>query len=113
MKSTKPFPKTSKMRSQSTTDLDIIRKDPRRFTWGRVIKIEDLGPYTFVHYVNMDSGLEEKLIHLYVDGKNTNCSSKTLDAALLTCLAFHNCDSIMEGAWAAKMAARVLNVKVS
>lgn len=102
------------MRRQSTTDLEVIRKDPQLFTWGRITKIEDIGPYTLAHYIEAPMGNGpggKRLIHLYVDGKSTNTSYTTLDGALVAGVAFRNCSNVNEGGWAATMAARVLKVK--
>lgn len=77
--------------SDRTTDLDIIREQPSRFTWGRVEKIHDIGRYTIVEHMdypaanaNRDS---ERAFHVYVDGKSTSCGAGTIESALLLAVA--------------------------
>lgn len=102
------------MRKQTTTDLDVIRKDPQRFTWGRINRIENLGPYTFVHYLQYPMGNDaggSVRVGLYVDGAETNTSYPDLDQALVAAVAFRNTKNHTEARWAGMMALRILNIK--
>jgi hypothetical protein len=38
--------------SNTTTDLEILRKEPQRFTWGKIDEIIDVGEYTIVKYAS-------------------------------------------------------------
>ena len=77
---------TSRMLSETTTDLDIIRTMPSRFVWGQVTAIHDIGPYTFVE-------TDEGGFHVYVDGKDTCHSATTLDRALIIAVARKNLEA--------------------
>ncbi len=78
---------------EETTKLEVIRKTPSRFTWGKIVKIHDVGRYTIVE------SDEEKLrgkampkatersFHCYVDGACLGRSAPTLEGALVLCMA--------------------------
>lgn len=85
---------------ERTTDLETIRKYPRRFTWGKVVQIHDIGPYAIVESED-DKG--EHGFHVYVGGANTNRWELSLDAALLTAIAhraFENKNTAGQATWA-------------
>lgn len=74
--------------SNTTTDLEILRKEPHRFTWGKIDEIIDVGEYTIVKYT-AHGALKETLFSIYVNG-NSKASSRhcrTLDGALLYAIA--------------------------
>lgn len=90
-----------------TTDLEVIRQFPNRFTWGKVIKIHNIGPYTFVEHVDSAGKIH---FSVYVDGKSTNTSTYTLDGALIVAIGRKNLEC-NEGRWMAQAAAKLLGVK--
>lgn len=77
-----------------TTDLEQVRAG-ERFAWGRVVKIHDIGRYSFIEYHGREyvSGsptgkLKEKTtFHVYVDGKSTSNSCGSLESALICAIA--------------------------
>ena len=72
------------MESEKTTDLKTIRRSPKRFAWGKVIQILDVGPdYTIVVYDHED----KTQYHPYVGGEDTCTSCDTLDEALIIAMA--------------------------
>jgi hypothetical protein len=71
---------TANIVPRKTTDLDIVRKNPRLFTWGTVVKIHDVGSsYTVIEYQHH----RDTRFHVYVDGQCTSNSCHTLEGALL------------------------------
>lgn len=73
------------MLSNKTTELSVIRERPNRFTWGRVAKFHDVGPYTLVEFIpDRLAGAPGQApeFHVYVDGYDTCRSTATLDGAL-------------------------------
>ena len=91
----------------TTTDLDIIRKYPNRFTWGKVKQIHDVGPYTVVHH--QAEGVESNY-HVYVDGRDCSVGSSSLGGALILAIAYKNLESNTAN-WMARAAAKLLGVK--
>lgn len=85
-----------------TTDLEAVRKDRYRFTWGYASEIYDVGPYTIVE--------AKEHFHVYVDGKNTGVSALTLDGALILAIAHKHLEK-NEARYMAMAAAKVLGVK--
>jgi hypothetical protein len=73
---------------------------PKRFTWGRVVKVHRIGPYSIVEHLRNELGVfdpdrlkehpvtEERLFSIFVDGCNANHSYRSLDLALLACVAW-------------------------
>lgn len=70
---------------ERTTDLEVIRKHKGSFTWGPILGIHDIGPYTIVEFEPRTRGGVS--FHVYVDGKCTNNSTATLEGALLLAMA--------------------------
>lgn len=79
-----------------TTDLKAL-KQHARFTWGRIIKIEEIGPYAIASYhprkvdgCVVTHAINEKEIqyHAWVDGKDCSESFESLEAALAGCIAY-------------------------
>lgn len=80
----------------TTTDLETVRKSPRKFSWGEVVAVHDVGWYTIVEYKcgTVDSiNYGRKAFHVYVSGKDTHRSTLTLDEALLLAVAVRNSGS--------------------
>jgi hypothetical protein len=77
-------------RFNTTTDLNILRSQPRRHTWGPVTKIHDIGRYTVVEYTCESTGPSNGQTHfgIYIDGKGMNESALTLESALITAMAY-------------------------
>lgn len=71
---------------EKTTDLNILRKHPNRFTWGDVTAIHDIGRYTFVEATDW-SDFKTVFFHVYVDGKSNSRSSHTLEQAMVLAIA--------------------------
>lgn len=88
-----------------TTDLEKVRKYPHRFTWGRVVQVLDLGPYSFVEHAR-DDGVSYAV---YVDGKDTHTSAGTLDGAILIAIARKRLEA-NEARYMAMGAAKLLGV---
>ena len=74
-----------------TTDLEIIRKQPYHFTWGKVRLIHDVGRYTIVEYKHEDGDVN---FAVYVDGKDRSISTKTLEGALIVGMSEANKDKL-------------------
>lgn len=70
-----------------TTDLNILRKSPSRFTWGEILEIHDLynGKYSIIEYFPNEKPTERHF-HVYVDGKDVCSGSESFEGA--TVLAF-------------------------
>jgi len=73
-----------------TTDLEVLRKNKRRFMWGSIAGIHDLGEYTFVDYVSTSTGTARRSFHVYVGGKDTHTSCDSLDEAMIYAVAWAN-----------------------
>lgn len=79
----------------------------RKFVWGRIVAEFDIGqpvetdsdvfPYTILEYHPYEPKNTKpreicghKEYHVYVDGKDTNRGSKTLEGAMLIAIAYRN-----------------------
>lgn len=70
---------------EKTTDLKTVRRYPKRFSWGKVTQILDVGPdYTIVVYRDED---QKTQYHPYVKGEDTSTSCDSLDEALIIAMA--------------------------
>jgi hypothetical protein len=69
-------------REEKTTDLD---RDRRRFTWGKVVDVHEIGPYAFIEAIWKVKGPSNGKtgFFVYIDGKDMGTSAPTLDGALL------------------------------
>jgi hypothetical protein len=81
----------------TTTDLEVIRKNKNAFTWGYVLEIWDMGPYTIVKYRDQKNvaGTTPKLVAKsvkhqhqilyapYFDGKRIPSSYACLEDAMI------------------------------
>jgi hypothetical protein len=81
--------KEPEMPSDSTTDLKLVKKYPRKFTWGRVIAFHHIGRYDFIEYEGRWNGKLSGTLsfHVYVDGESTSEGACTLEQALLVAIA--------------------------
>lgn len=71
---------------RNTTELNVVREFPQRFTWGKVTKFHEIGPYTIVEYTDrFHQGVPA--FHVYVDGECTSSSASTLEGALILAIA--------------------------
>lgn len=61
-----------------TTDLALLRAG-HPFTWGRVVSIEDVGPYTIVR---CSRPRDKDWFCVYIEGKGAGHSSYTIEGAL-------------------------------
>jgi len=87
---------------QTTTDLDKLRAGHDPFTWGVLLELEDIGPYTIGAFhpwksrgVTIDVGKADKRIsyHIWVDGHDISRSMDSLEGALAVAMA-HKHDNI-------------------
>lgn len=77
---------------ETTTDLKIIRKNPKQHTWGPVLQIIDIEQYTLVFYherlPNSTDLTDTYSWAVYVDGVSTKSGAKSLEGALLVAIAY-------------------------
>jgi hypothetical protein len=101
----------SQNKQKTTTDLAIIRKNPELFPWGLVVKIHDIGPYTFVeHSLHI---MDQFAFSIFVDNEYTHRYCDSLDAAIICAIAYKNkTDDLSTSYGYAKAACKLLNVKV-
>lgn len=95
---------------ETTTDIEIIRHKPSRFTWGEIQKIHDIGRYTLVEYID-SKGKEITLYHSYVDGKSTQCSHSSLESGIVYAMALGADDNPNTARYMAMAAVKVLGIK--
>ncbi len=101
------------MKNHSTLALEVIRKHPRSFMWGTVLRVHDIGSYTLVEYEHRHAYKDEGVqFHVYVDGKDTRMSETTLDNALLYAIA-HKHLELNTASYMAKGAGKLLGVEAS
>lgn len=71
--------------------------DGRRFVWGPITFVHEVGPYQIVEYrrdmsnagmVSMYADHGTTYFHPYIDGKDTSHSYRSLDAALVGAIAY-------------------------
>lgn len=91
----------------TSTDLVILRKQPKRFTWGKIRKFHDVDVYTVVEYLNREGELR---FHVYVNGRCTNNSTYTLDGALVLAIGFNRLGRTSEADYMARAACKLLGV---
>lgn len=102
---------------ESTTSLEIIRHSPRRFTWGRVIAIHDVGRYTIVEFEPTPT--EGRVIdvkpktsyYVYVDGKDRRASTHSIEGAMLLAISRANFSDPGTGDLMVQAAAKLLDVR--
>lgn len=102
------------MFNKTTTDLDVIRKSPSRFTWGKVTTIHDIGRYTLVEYVVMNDTLShygQTFFHVYVDGKSKCTGCTTLESGLVYAMARGAIENVNDARHMARAACKVLDIK--
>jgi hypothetical protein len=92
----------------TTTDLKTLKTDPNsEFTWGKILKFHELGPYTIIEYL-FDGGHN---FHPYVDGRSLSSATTTLEGAILLAIGHKNLGP-NEGRYMAKGACKLLGVCV-
>lgn len=74
-----------------TTDLETIRKEPSRFTWGTDLVFHDIGVYCIVQSLPRPAFVREgefvtTSFHVYVNGESMGVAAETLDGALLVAI---------------------------
>jgi hypothetical protein len=72
--------------------------DGKRFPWGPIDAVHVMGPYAIVEYRNDASGNTfqrevwaehgQTRFHPYIDGRDTSCSYRSLDSALVGAVAY-------------------------
>jgi hypothetical protein len=70
--------------SYYTDDLETLRKEPHRFSMGKIKEFIDVGEYTIVKY----TAGETVAFTSYVNGKSTPTAMSSLDGALLVAMAY-------------------------
>jgi hypothetical protein len=102
---------------ETSTDLQIILKEPFRFAWGRVVQIHVLGPFTFVESEKRKRDLKEgeepppNSFHVYVDGRNTSRSCSSLESAMVLAIAMRNMNCSSVGDHMAQACCKILDIK--
>lgn len=96
----------------SSTDLALIRANPRRFPWGRLLTIHHIAAtstngnvYDIVEYVDRATG-EETRFSVYVNSAPLSQGSKTLEGALLLAIAHGKLNLAKDGVAHARSMAR-------
>ena len=104
------------MEDLRTTDLNLLRLgDP--FTWGTLVKIHDIGRYSFVEYKayefieSQSTGKfeEQSSFSVYVDGEATSSSCKSLEHALLYAIAYGKLE-VNAARWMAMAAVKLMEL---
>lgn len=79
------------MRRETSTDLNIVRKYPDRFTWGAIQEFYNFGRYTIAKTIDKDGS---PAFHIWVenewqDSNSSVCQSAgTLEYAILIAISF-------------------------
>lgn len=77
--------------TETTTDLAKLKASRNaRFTWGRVVKIHEIGYLSIVEYVSTCP--TETRFHVYQNGVDTNASESTMESAIIYGIACANRD---------------------
>ncbi len=101
----------------NTTDLECIKTNAYRFTWGKVVAFHKIGRYELVEYhsfryersARTDELEQTTMFHIYVDGKSTSTSSGMLESAIVRAIALGNLE-FNEARWMAAAAVKVLGL---
>lgn len=104
------------MNQMSTTELEVIRREPKHFTWGEVVTITDVGAYTFVEFLPFVMHPREQRVsesdsqwYTYVNGKDLGASANNLEGAMVIAIANHNLDR-PEAHWMAAAVCKLLGI---
>lgn len=97
------------MSTNTTTNLATVRKEPQRYTWGKIRQIHEIGPYAVIEYESQEDNGETRWSP-YVNGQDLRRSMLNLDAALLVGMAFRSPTTTKEPEVAARYAAKLLDV---
>ena len=79
---------------ETTVDLEKI-KSGSPFVWGEVVKIHEISEYAIIEYhpfvcrnhIGTGEISQDTEYHIYISGENQSVSTRTLDEALVTCVA--------------------------
>ena len=75
------------MLNKTTTDLEELRKNRfSNFAWGTVLQTWDIEEYTIVKYQDK-IGDKNVCYHMWLDGKDTNRSTFSLEEAIIDVIA--------------------------
>lgn len=96
------------MIDRTSTDLAVIRRTPRLFTWGAVQKIHDVDGYALIEAIDKNG---ETTFHVYVDGEDQRTGTRTFDGGLVLAISIKNNGSSQYGHSMAQAACKVLGVK--
>jgi hypothetical protein len=82
--------------NDNTTNLKEIRNGTD-FTWGEMVKIHELGPYTIGEYHPWETegcvvrvgvaSINRTSYHIWIDGKSMGCSAESLEGAIVLAIA--------------------------
>ncbi len=83
---------------ERTTDLNELKKG-KPYTWGKVVKIHEIGPYSIVEYIpwteNEDGVITESVdpksdhnYSCYIDSEDVQIITENLDHALVASIAY-------------------------
>lgn len=64
---------------------ELRKQDPNKYWLGPITKIHEIGEYAFVEYKSLSCG--EVRYSVFINGKNTNNSTNSLDHALVLAVA--------------------------
>jgi hypothetical protein len=95
---------------KTTTDLEVLRRSPHQYCWGRIIKIHDIGEhYTIIEAEQTRRNLHEGQVdfYAYVDGKTCHTRTQTFDDALIHCIAYRNLEQ-NQASWMSMAAHKLL-----
>ena len=77
--------------AEPTTDLDAIRNG-NAFTWGKVVRVHEIGRYAIVEYLERKMNSRElsghTLFHVYIDGKDRSRSCSSMEGAIVTAISY-------------------------
>jgi hypothetical protein len=70
-----------------TSDIEKV-KAGEPYTWGKVVKVHEVGEYNIVEYKDLDNGATKFHGYIKRDGEtqDTNQAFQTLDEALINCI---------------------------
>src|SRR5690348_14097570 len=96
----------------TTTDLKILRKNPKDFTWGVIIEFYDFGPYTICKFKRSSTNKETNeghQYHIWVNEKDLHISYDTLDQAIVGAVAHNNLEA-NEARWMTSATCKLLKI---
>lgn len=101
--------------SQKTAQLSIVRAEPDRFCWGKVIKIHTIGPYDLIEYIPEEwmAASGKTRFQIYANEMDQQLSADTLERALLYAMGRRHLASHRHEAGLVTSAAKLLELPES